>query len=169
MSIQSSLTFLRTGQRSCLYAQSHNRVDDVVIVLLQGLDGLLAGDGRLLHNELDVLGLEARIIDLLAVILLQLSRGFTRNLDEPILQRFIAADHETLWMFVYQTWAQPIQVGGEGGGLRDGDTPGQKLVRLTSATVRRGGFNHRVAGVDILEREARGAVCAARCLDCGCW
>ncbi|KAL1664276.1 hypothetical protein GGF50DRAFT_101967 [Schizophyllum commune] len=45
----------------------------------------------------------------LAVILLQLSRGFTRNLDEPILQRFIAADHETLWMFVYQTWAQPIQ------------------------------------------------------------
>lgn len=46
----------------------------------------------------------------LAVILLQLSRGFTRNLDEPILQRFRAADHETLWMFVYQTWAQPIQV-----------------------------------------------------------
>ncbi|KAL1740438.1 hypothetical protein HDZ31DRAFT_76892 [Schizophyllum fasciatum] len=45
----------------------------------------------------------------LAVILFQLSRGFTRNLDQPLLQRFIAADHETLWMFVYQTWAQPIQ------------------------------------------------------------
>ncbi|TRM58318.1 hypothetical protein BD626DRAFT_560096 [Schizophyllum amplum] len=45
----------------------------------------------------------------LGVILLQLSRGFTRNLDEPLLQRFLAADQETMWMFVYQTWAQPIQ------------------------------------------------------------
>lgn len=70
------LTFpCTTDVDSCrtLYAESHDRVDDVVVVLLQGLDGLLAGDGCLLHNELDVLGLETRIIDLLTVILLLLN------------------------------------------------------------------------------------------------
>lgn len=56
----------------CLYAESHDRVDDVVVVLLQGLDGLLAGDGSLLHDKLDVLGLKTRVIDLLTVILLLL-------------------------------------------------------------------------------------------------
>lgn len=58
--------------RHCLYAQGHDRVDNIVVVLLQGLDGLLAGDGRLLHDELDVLGLETRVVDLLAIILVLL-------------------------------------------------------------------------------------------------
>lgn len=66
---QSSLAF-PTHSDNCLYAESHDRVDDVVVVLLQGLDGLLAGDGSLLHDELDVLGLEAGVVDLLAVVLL---------------------------------------------------------------------------------------------------
>ena len=59
-------------QDSCLYAESHDGVDDIVVVLLQGLDGLLAGDGSLLHDKLDVLGLKTRVIDLLTVILLLL-------------------------------------------------------------------------------------------------
>jgi hypothetical protein len=53
-----------------LYAQCHDGVDDIVVVLLEGLDGLLPRDAGLLHNELDVLSLEARVVDLLVVILL---------------------------------------------------------------------------------------------------
>ena len=65
---QCYLTF--PTQDSCLYAESHDGVDDIVVVLLQGLDGLLAGDGSLLHDKLDVLGLKTRVIDLLTVVLL---------------------------------------------------------------------------------------------------
>ena len=67
---QCYLTF--PTQDSCLYAESHDGVDDIIVVLLQGLDGLLAGDGSLLHDKLDVLGLKTRVIDLLTVILLLL-------------------------------------------------------------------------------------------------
>lgn len=55
-----------------LYAEIHNGVDDVVVVVLEGLDGLLPGHASLLHDELDVLGLETLIINLLVVILLLL-------------------------------------------------------------------------------------------------
>jgi hypothetical protein len=55
-----------------LYAQSHDTVDNVVVVLLEGLDGLLPADAGLGHDELDVLGLKTGVIDLLTVILLLL-------------------------------------------------------------------------------------------------
>ena len=52
-----------------LYAQRHNAVDDVVIILLESLDRLLPAHTRLCHHELDVLGFEASVIYLLAIIL----------------------------------------------------------------------------------------------------
>lgn len=55
-----------------LYAESHDGVDNVVVILLERLDGLLPRDASLLHDQLDVLGLEAGLVDLLAVILLLL-------------------------------------------------------------------------------------------------
>lgn len=55
-----------------LYAQGHDTVDNVVVVLLEGLDGLLPADAGLGHDELDVLGLKTGVIDLLTVILLLL-------------------------------------------------------------------------------------------------
>lgn len=57
---------------SSLYAESHDRVDNVVVVLLECLDCLLPADAGLGHDELNVLGLETRVVDLLAVILLLL-------------------------------------------------------------------------------------------------
>lgn len=62
-------------KRSSLYAQRHDGVDNVVIVLLECLDGLLPADGCLSHDELNVLGLESSVIDLLAVILLLVLLG----------------------------------------------------------------------------------------------
>lgn len=52
-----------------LCAQRHNGIDDVVVILLEGFDGLLPGHTRLLHDQLDVLGLEACVVLLLAVVL----------------------------------------------------------------------------------------------------
>lgn len=59
--------------RQCLYAQRHDTVDDVVVVLLESLDGLLSADAGLCHDKLNVLGLKTGVINLLAVILLLLS------------------------------------------------------------------------------------------------
>jgi uncharacterized membrane protein YdfJ with MMPL/SSD domain len=53
-----------------LYAESHDGVNDIVIVLPESLDGLLAGNACLCHNELDVLGLKAILVNLLTIILL---------------------------------------------------------------------------------------------------
>lgn len=53
-----------------LYAQRHNGVYDVVVVLLKGLDGLLSGDAGLLHDKLNVLALEARVVNLFVIVLL---------------------------------------------------------------------------------------------------
>jgi hypothetical protein len=53
-----------------LYAESHDRVHDIVIVLPQSLDGLLAGNASLGHNEINVLGLETSLISRLSIILL---------------------------------------------------------------------------------------------------
>lgn len=52
------------------YAERHDGVDNIVVVLPQSLDGLLAGDVSLGHNQVNVLGLEAALVNLLAVILL---------------------------------------------------------------------------------------------------
>lgn len=52
------------------YAECHDRIDDIVVVLPEGLDGLLAGDVGLSHDQINVLGLEASLINLLAIILL---------------------------------------------------------------------------------------------------
>ena len=52
------------------YAEGHDRVHDIVVVLPEGLDGLLAGDVGLGHDKVNVLGLEAGLINLLAVVLL---------------------------------------------------------------------------------------------------
>jgi hypothetical protein len=53
-----------------LYAQGHDGVDNVVVVLLEGLDGLLSADRGLGHDKLNVLGLETGLVNLLTVILL---------------------------------------------------------------------------------------------------
>lgn len=58
---------------SPLYTQRHNTVNNIVVVLLQRLDSLLPAHARLRHHELDVLGLQARVIHLLAVVLFLLS------------------------------------------------------------------------------------------------
>ena len=55
-----------------LYAEGHDAVDNVVVVLLEGLDGLLPAHAGLGHDELDVLGLKASVVDLLAIVLLLL-------------------------------------------------------------------------------------------------
>lgn len=53
-----------------LYAQSHDRVDYIVVVLLQCLDSLLPGNACLGHHQLDVFVLETGSINLLSVILI---------------------------------------------------------------------------------------------------
>ena len=55
-----------------LYAESHDRVDDIVIVLPQSLNSLLTGNASLSHDKVDILSLKARLIDLLTIILLLL-------------------------------------------------------------------------------------------------
>lgn len=57
---------------SWLDAQSHDRVDDVVVILLERLDGLLPRYVGLRHDELNVLVLDALGVHLLTVILLLL-------------------------------------------------------------------------------------------------
>ncbi len=53
-----------------LYAEGHDGVDDVVIVLLQCLDGLVAGNVGLGHDKFDVLVLKTGGINLLIILLL---------------------------------------------------------------------------------------------------
>ena len=60
--------FTRRSHR--LYAEGHDTVDNVVVVLLEGLDGLLSADRSLGHDKLNVLGLKTGLVDLLTVILL---------------------------------------------------------------------------------------------------
>lgn len=51
-----------------LYAQSHNRVDYVVVVLLQCLDSLVPRDACLGHDQFNILIFQTRSIDLLPII-----------------------------------------------------------------------------------------------------
>jgi hypothetical protein len=57
------------GKLGTLYAQSHDRVDYIIVVLLQCLDSLLSGNACLGHDQLDILVLKTRSIDLLSIIL----------------------------------------------------------------------------------------------------
>lgn len=63
-------TSYRWYQFLSLYAQSHDRVDYVVVILFQRLDRLVAGDAGLGHDELDVLVLKTFGVDLLLIVLL---------------------------------------------------------------------------------------------------
>lgn len=54
----------------CLNTQSHDGVDNIVVILLQCLDGLFAADTGLGHDQLNVLVLKTLGVHLLAVILL---------------------------------------------------------------------------------------------------
>jgi len=58
-----------------LHAQRHDRVDYIIVILLQCLDGLLPRHRSLLHNELDILALEALLIDLLVIVVFLLLLG----------------------------------------------------------------------------------------------
>ena len=71
---KADLAFPRAVTRGVrrLYAEGHDAVDNVVVVLLEGLDGLLPAHAGLSHDELDVLGLKAGVVDLLAIVLLLL-------------------------------------------------------------------------------------------------
>lgn len=52
-----------------LYAQRHDGVDDIVIILLQCFDSLLSADIRLCHDQFNVLCLKASIINFFSIIL----------------------------------------------------------------------------------------------------
>ena len=67
-----SVSTCSSHARHRLYAEGHDTVDNIVVVLLEGLDGLLPAHAGLGHDELDVLGLKTGVIDLLTVILLLL-------------------------------------------------------------------------------------------------
>lgn len=51
-----------------LYAQCHDRVDNIVVILLQCLDSLLSRDGCLLHDQLDILALQVGLINFFAIV-----------------------------------------------------------------------------------------------------
>jgi hypothetical protein len=53
-----------------LYAECHDRVHNIIVVLPQRLDGLLAGNAGLSHDQLDVLSLETSLVNRLTIILL---------------------------------------------------------------------------------------------------
>ena len=54
------------------YTQCHDGVDNIIVVVFERLDGLLSRHAGLRHDKLNVLGLETRVVDLLAVIFLLL-------------------------------------------------------------------------------------------------
>lgn len=57
------------------YAECHDGVHNIVVVFFQGLDSLLSGDVGLSHNELDVLRLQTRVVNLFSIILLLVLLG----------------------------------------------------------------------------------------------
>ena len=60
-----------------LYAQCHDRVDNIVVVLLQSLDSLVARNTGLGHNQLDILVLKTGSINLLLILLFLLLLGLS--------------------------------------------------------------------------------------------
>lgn len=57
---------------SISYTQIHDGVDNVVIERLQSLNGLLSRHVGLCHHQLDILGLNTGLVDLLTIIFLLL-------------------------------------------------------------------------------------------------
>jgi hypothetical protein len=68
-----------------LYTQSHDTVDDVVVILLERLDRLLSADACLGHDELDVLRLQTCVIHFLAIVFLLLSSLLGATFDRLAL------------------------------------------------------------------------------------
>lgn len=66
-----------TAQLGSLYAESHDGVDNIIVILPQGLHSLLAGNARLSHDQLDVLSLETGLVNLLTIILLLFLLGLS--------------------------------------------------------------------------------------------
>lgn len=62
----------------CLDTQSHDRVDNIIVILLQRLDGLIAADVGLGHDQLNVFILETLGINLFAVVLVVVLLGLGR-------------------------------------------------------------------------------------------
>jgi hypothetical protein len=60
-----------------LYAQCHDRVYYIVVVLLQSLDGLFARDTGLSHDQLDILVLKTLGVNLFSVIFIIILLGIT--------------------------------------------------------------------------------------------
>lgn len=64
-----------------LYAQCHDTVDNIVVVLLERLDSLLPANAGLGHDELNVLSLKPSVVNLLTIVLLLLTRLARAFLD----------------------------------------------------------------------------------------
>ena len=56
------------------YAECHDTVNNIVVVLLQRLDSLLSADTSLSHNQLNILSLKACIINFFAIVFFLLGR-----------------------------------------------------------------------------------------------
>lgn len=82
-----------------LYAQSHDGIDNIVVVLLECLDSLLPTHACLCHDQLNVLGLETSVIDLLAIILFLFLLSVAR-IDSLALVRVIVAGVVTTSTFL---------------------------------------------------------------------
>ena len=53
-----------------LHRQTHNRIHNIHVMLMQRLNRFLPRHPRLRHHQLDILSLQPRIVDLLAIILI---------------------------------------------------------------------------------------------------
>jgi hypothetical protein len=65
---------------SCLDAECHDGVDNVVVVVLECLDSLLARHTGLGHDKFDVLGLQAGIVDFFVIVIVFLLSLLVFNL-----------------------------------------------------------------------------------------
>lgn len=102
------------GRQVALDAEGHDGVDNIVVVLLERLDGLLPGYVGLGHDELNILVLDALGVHLLAVILLLLSSllGGIATLDGLAGLAVVVA------RVVVLSGSQLLSSGGLGGGVQ---------------------------------------------------
>lgn len=68
---------ISTLSESSLYAQSHDGVDYVIIILFQRLDSLVPRDTSLGHDQLDIFILQSRCVDLFSVVFFLFLLGIT--------------------------------------------------------------------------------------------
>lgn len=59
-------------QTSCSPAQRHNRIDNIIAILLQRLNRLLPRHTRLRHHQINILTLQPAIIHLLVIVIVLL-------------------------------------------------------------------------------------------------